>query len=488
MFMIIFGFFLSAQTIDTFSVPGVPPSGSGGVKYPGIAANSRGDVMVVFRNKNNRMMYYFKKKNGGGTPSPVSIPDSAPSTIHSSGATLVASADDHFHTLWNSDAAPSPLGVYYAEFNIQTEQWGSVTRLSSVNSRDPLLLLNPVSGDLAAVTIRRFSNGADEVDVFIKKSGQSQWEEPINISQGAWVGHLQACFDEEGYLYLAYREEMNSEEELYFIKAVLIKRGSGGNYQKISSHDITRQSPGWHFLPSIAATGGKGIVTFVWTQKATYYHVPFQRNGDTLTFDGSHFISTASAPVNPWFRYYSKAIAHGDEIFYVYTDNGFSLKMLRYKDGQWITPQPVQLMAEMLNKFPFQLYADPNSGVYTIWFWENDNGDGVTSYCLYNLPKPKIGAPVNVQALKTIERSFFHSIPVYVITWEANPLNTENNIAITAYKIYRRTRSGGTWTLAGSVSGTTLKFVDKTGITSASDFVYGVSAVNDKDQESPIQQ
>ena len=484
-FLLGFCFALTAQTIDTVSVPGVPPAGSGGVKYPGIAANSRGDVMVVFRNKKNNMMYYFKKKSGGGTLDPVSIPGTFSETIHSSGVTLVASADDHFHAVWNSDL--KPLGMFYAEFDIASERWGAITQLSDVESRYPLILLNPVSGDLAAVTILRYS-GTDRVSVFIRRSGQSQWTDPIDISQGAWVNQVQGCFDEEGYLYLAYREELHGDEELYFVKVVLLKQGSDGSYQKVSSYDMTRSYASFHFLPSIAVTNGKGMITFAWTKKSGYYYVPFERNGDSLTFDASHATEVADAPIRPWFQFYSKAMAHGDEIFYVYTDMQFTLNLLRYKDGQWLTPQPVALMNEELNKFPFQLYAEPNFGVYTIWFWENDKGDGVTSYCLYNLPKPRIGAPLNVRALKDCERSLFQSFPVYVVEWDANPVNAENGITIAAYKVYRRPRSGGNWFQAGSVAGSVLKFVDFAGVTAASDFVYGVSAVNEKNQESSIQE
>jgi hypothetical protein len=481
--LLLSGLFLAAQAIDTVKVPGVPPDGSGGVKYPGIAANSRGDVMVVFRNKNRNMMYYFKKK-GGGSVGPEKIPGTFEETIHSSHCTLVATADDHFHAVWNSDLEPK--GMFYSEFDIASERWGAITRLSDVESRYPLILLNPVNNDLAIVTILRFT-GNDVVSVYFRRAGQGSWSSPLNISQGAWVNQSQGCFDEEGYLYLAYREELRSGEESYFVKVVLLKAGSDGQYQKVSSHDVTRAYPGYHFLPSIAATSGKGMLTFVWTQKKSYYYVPFTRSGDTLTYDAAKAIAVADAPTKPWFRYYSKALAHGDEIFYVYTDMQFTLNLLRWKDGQWLTPQPIALMNEPLNKFPFQVYAEPNFGFYTIWFWEAEKGDGVTSYCLYDLPKPRIGAPLAVKAEKVAERSFFHAIPAYSVTWAANPINAENDIVVVGYRVYRRPAGGGSWTRVGQADKDTLRFVDVNGVTAASDFVYGVSAVNDEDQESAIE-
>lgn len=478
------GLFLAAQTIDTVKVPGVPPEGSGGVKYPGLAANSRGDVMVVFRNKNRNMMYYFKKKSGGGTAEPEKIPGTFTETIHSSHCTLVATADDHFHAVWNSDLEPK--GMFYSEFDIAAETWGPVTQLSEVESRYPLILLNPVNGDLAIVTILRFT-GNDVVSVYFRRGGHGSWSAPLDISRGAWVNQSQGCFDEEGYLYLAYREEIRGGEESYFVKVVLLKAGSDGTYQRLASYDVTRAYPGYHFLPSIAATNGKGMVSFAWTQKKSYYYVPFTRSGDTLTYDASKAIAVADAPTKPWFRFYSKALAHGDEIFYVYTDMQFTLNLMRWKDGQWLNTQPIALMSEPLNKFPFQVYAEPNFGFYTVWFWEAARGDGVTSYCLYNLPKPRIGAPLNVQAQKVAERSFFHAIPAYSVTWEANPVNAENDIVVTGYRVYRRPAAGGSWTQVGQPDKDTLHFVDANGVTAASDFVYGISAVNDENQESAIE-
>ena len=265
------GLFLAAQTIDTVKVPGVPPEGSGGVKYPGVAANSRGDVMVVFRNKNRNMMYYFKKKSGGGTAAPEKLPGTFSETIHSSHCTLVATADDHFHAVWNSDLEPK--GMFYSEFDIASEKWGAITKLSDVESRYPLLLLNPVNGDLAIVTILRFP-GTDRVSVYFRRAGQGSWSSPMDISQGAWVNQSQGCFDEEGYLYLAYREEIRGGEESYFVKVVLLKAGNDGRYQKVSSYDVTRSYPGFHFLPSIAATNGQGMVTFAWKPSPSRLTLP----------------------------------------------------------------------------------------------------------------------------------------------------------------------------------------------------------------------
>ena len=116
---------LCAQTIDQFQVPDVPPAGNGGVKFPSIASNSRGDIMVIFRNKNQSIMYYFKKKSSGAITE-AALPGATGNDVL--WTSVVSTADDNFHATWGIQTGP--IGVYYADFNISNEQWAAPLRLS----------------------------------------------------------------------------------------------------------------------------------------------------------------------------------------------------------------------------------------------------------------------------------------------------------------------------------------------------------------------
>ena len=69
------------------------------------------------------------------------------------------------------------------------------------------------------------------------------------------------------------------------IKVALIKRDAGGGYSLVDKKWATSDYNGRHFLPSVAMTGYKGIITFMWQQQAGYYYLPYVRSGDMLVFD-----------------------------------------------------------------------------------------------------------------------------------------------------------------------------------------------------------
>jgi hypothetical protein len=162
--------------------------------------------------------------------------------------------------------------------------------------------------------------------------------------------------------------------------------------------------------------------------------------------------------------------------------------LLRWKDTQWIDSQPIALQDASINKWPYNIYADPNIGLLAVWFIEDGIGDGHTYYCIYNYPKPTIRPPVNVTYEKIRERSLFRGYRLYAVKWADNPYNIEKKIKVVKFNIYRRVEgSYDKWLLAGSVAGTVFVFADKNGITASSNFEYAVTAVNEKNIESRIQ-
>jgi hypothetical protein len=168
---------------------------------------------------------------------------------------------------------------------------------------------------------------------------------------------------------------------------------------------------------------------------------------------------------------------------------GHKLQLLRWKDGVWLDTTPITLGDMNINKAPFHLWADPNRGLWATWYIENQYGDGNSYYCLYNDPKPAIRPPVNITYEKKLERSLFHGYYLYAVKWADNPYNIEKKITVVKFNIYRRVKwSNDKWLLAGSVVGTVFIFVDKNGISAKSNLEYTVTAVNEKNIESKIQQ
>jgi hypothetical protein len=474
---------VSGQTIEQFQVPDVLPVGSGGVKFPSIASNSRADIMVVFRNKNNSIMYYFKKKSDG-TVTQVSIPGATGNDVL--WTSVASTADDNFHAVWGIQSGS--VGVYYADFDIASEKWTAPIRLYSLPAEDMHLRVNPVNNDIVVCTVLRAATLAKNVFVIFRKDGQTTWSNEINISsQTRSATNPYAHFDEGGDLHVVYKEDRGDATDDLILKAALIKHDGSGNYTLVDRQWATSNYSGYHFLPSIAVTNNKGMMTFMWQQQAGYYYLPYERSGDTLVFNQNNVTRIAAAPLLPQWMYWSKAIAHGDEILFTYLDTQHMLKLLRWKDTQWLDSQPIALQSGSINKWPYNIYADPNIGLLAIWFIEDGVGDGHTYYCIYNYPKPRIGAPVDVIYKKMLMRSFFHGYWAYRVHWADNPTNAEKDIQVIKYNIYRRVKwSGEKWTLAGSVEATVFAFTDKNGIQANSNYEYGVTAVNEKNNESPV--
>jgi hypothetical protein len=472
---------IGAQIVDQFQVPFVGGQGESGVKCPSIATNSRGDIMIVFRNKFQSIMYYFIKKSTGAVTQ-VKLPGSQDKDIVITG--VVATADDNFHAVWG--CLIGTIGVFTADFNITTETWSAPERVFTKYPEDSHIRVNPVTDDLVICVVRQPNNAKDIYTIF-RKSGQTIWGNEINLtSMAAFTSATNpyAHFDEAGYLHVVWKEDRGND---LIIRVALIKMDSAGAYSMVNKQWATSNYTGWHFLPSVAITGTKGIITFCWSQQNAYYYLPYERVGDTLVFDQSKVTKFVSAPVVPWYTFYSKAVAHGDEIMFTYFDLGHRLQLLRYKDGVWLDTTPITLGNMDINKAPFQLWADPNLGLWATWYTEDGFGDGHSYYCLYNYPKPAIRPPVNVTYVRTMERSLFHGYWMFGVKWENNPDNIAKNITVVKFNIYRRIHwSSDKWLLVGSVAGTIFTFADKNGITASSDFEYAVTAVNEKNIESRL--
>lgn len=474
---------IGAQAIEHYQIPDVPPVDSNGVKCPSIASNSRGDIMVVFRNKYKSIMYYFKKKAGGAITQ-VALPGAKDKAIL--WTSVVSTADDNFHAVWG--VLKGGVGVFYADFDITSEKWNTPIRLYSQYAEDMHLRVNPVNNDIGVCTVLGSADSTKNIFVKFRKNGQTTWTDEINISnQTLSANNPYAHFDEQGYLHVVWKEARGADDLI--IKAALVKQNASGTYSLVDKQWVTSDYDGSHWLPSIAITGGKGMITFMWVERAGYFYLPYERSGDKLVFDQNNVNRIVPGPPTPHYMFLSKAIAHGDEILFTYLNMQHKLRMLRWKDGQWIDSNPIALENDEINKGPFNLYTDPNIGLLAIWYIEDSYGSGHSYYCIYNYPKATIRSPINITYAKKMERSLFHGHYLYEVDWQNNPYNIEKNVTVIKFIIYRRARgSSAAWMSVGEVAGTLFIFRDKNEITTNSDFEYTVTAVNDKNIESSILQ
>ena len=98
-----------------------------------------------------------------------------------------------------------------------------------------------------------------------------------------------------------------------------------------------------------------------------------------------------------------------------------------------------------------------------------------------------IRSVANLKVEKRVERGFFNGYTLNALTWEANPENTEMGLAISAQRVYRkaRTEDNSKWARIAEPAGSILKYEDRN-VPSDSDYVYAVTCVDDKGNESAI--
>jgi hypothetical protein len=98
-----------------------------------------------------------------------------------------------------------------------------------------------------------------------------------------------------------------------------------------------------------------------------------------------------------------------------------------------------------------------------------------------------IRSVANLKVEKRVERGFFNGYTLNILTWEANPENTELGLVISAQRVYRkaRTENNSKWARIAELAGSILKYEDRN-LPSDSDYVYAVTCVDNKGNESKI--
>ena len=241
----------SAQTIEQFQIPDVPPVESNSVKSPAIASNNRGDIMVVFRNKYQSVMYYFKKKANGAITQ-VKLPGSIDKDIV--WTSVVSTADNNFHAVWGVKSGG--VGVFYADFDITSESWGTPIQLYSEYAEDCHLRVSPLNNDIVLCTV--LVAGSSEKNVFVKfrKNGQTNWSDEINITnQTGTTNTPYSQFDEQGYLHVVYNEDWGAN---LIARVALIKLNGNGTYSLVDKQWATSNTPALIVTlpsPSLATRG-----------------------------------------------------------------------------------------------------------------------------------------------------------------------------------------------------------------------------------------
>jgi hypothetical protein len=477
--IISFAAFAQTGTVKIYQV--TPDSDTSNNRNCSIASNTNGDILVIWRNNLRGMKYYFKKK-GLDTGITGEIPNEP--YPESDGSKILwmsvrATWDGIFHAAW-CFSIPYSGGINYAMFNPATQLWTTPEKVANGWVEDVHLRVSPFNGDLM-LCWDWYTGGIKWVYVQFKMNGQTSWTNRMTVSP-QWATNAMSSFDEEGYLYVAWKEDAANGSDIEPAFS-LLKKDTNGSYKYLGKV-IVSGYPGWFFLPTVAAVQKKGFVAAVWQNAKEFHFLPFERNGDSIIADTKNLRKATDSP-GRW-EFSSIAMPFGEEILYTYKDPSTAIKMMRYKDGKFLNEPPIALNNNMACDWVYDSQEDPNIGLLTVWATMPEPNR--IFYSVWDNPLIKVKPAVNVAASKKVERSFFRINYLYTVTWQNNPYNIEKSVKLTKFNLYRRTQGSGLdWVLVTSLDPTVFSYTDTKNVDASSNYEYYVTCLDDKGNESKIE-
>jgi hypothetical protein len=164
---------------------------------------------------------------------------------------------------------------------------------------------------------------------------------------------------------------------------------------------------------------------------------------------------------------------------------------IRATAGGTTTPPPATYPKDLNSSVTVTAIPDSN---YRFAHWTGDASGSINPMTLTikkdttiraNFIRIKSVANLNVE--KRVERSYFSGYTLNVLTWQANPENAEMGLTVSAQRVYRkaRTENNTKWARIVELVGTVVKYEDRN-VPKDSDYVYAVTCVDDKGNESPV--
>jgi hypothetical protein len=453
------------------------PNTGGNYRHPGVAEDSKGNRLVIFRNTEGTKYAYVYCPKGGSWSSVANINNGVqPTLISSMYSYIEVDSSDRFHCHWENAGA-----MVYASF--KDGVWSEAVKIPTRGRYDLTSAMAITSTDELVAIDCEVTGWDKEIYLHRKKKTESTFGTPFNISRDGQVASTQPhlAIDSEDHVWAVWKSDRlydHMEENLVIYLAEF-----GLNNEDIGDWIVVSPDPGWSFLPQVAVNNEDKVMTlFACSTFGQYlsrlYDPATKKLGPIASLD----IGLVMAP---WHSFFSKMVAHGKDFYAVGMSGGRMMQLMKYNEttGKWDkVTQVADRGAEV-----FALYSGYDNML--IAWSSNDEPASVflTTVSVDPYSKIRIKSVSNLAVEKRTERNFFHSLTLNVLTWTANPENTEKGITITAQRIYRksRTEDDTKWTLINSVAPTVMKYDDRN-IPANSDYVYAVTCVDDNQHESKI--
>lgn len=455
-----------------------PANSLGNYRHPGVAEDSKGNRLVIFRGTSGKEYDYVYCPKGGTWSAPKSIANgNQPALTRSLYANIEVDSDDRFHCEWEDAKAAVYAsfkdGVWTTPIIVRTRARYDLTSGLTVNSK----------GDVITADCE-VANKSKDIYLHKKVKGASAFGNPFNVSRDPKAASTQPCVavDSKDNLWVVWKSDFlhdGLEENL----VIYLSQFNGETFADIGDWYMMSPDPGWSFLAQVAVNSEDKVMTMYAYSKGNQY---FSRSFDPETKKLGDMASLEIGLCRqPWHTFFSRLDAHGKDFYAAAMDPGRILWLLKYNEtaNKWskfaqISDQAAEIF-DMYSGYDHMLIAWNSKKEPTKVY--------VTTVEVDPFSKITIKSPINLNVTKNIERTFFHALYLNTLTWAANPENTEKNINIVNQRIYRKARAedDSKWVRIAQVSGTVLTYEDRD-ITAGSDYVYSITCVDDLEHESKV--
>jgi hypothetical protein len=384
-------------------------------------------------------------------------------------------SSDLFHCYWEN-----ANGAVYASF--RDGVWTTPIKPSLAGRYDITSALAVRSTDEVVTVDCEVQGLSKELWLHRKGKNDSQFGSPFNLTRDA-AGSTQPCVtvDSKDNIWVAWKSDYHypdaDENLVIFLAQFDTNSNDMGDWMVVSPN------PGWSFLPQVAVNSEDMVMT-EWACSTAGQYLSRLYDPATKTM-GPMASLDIGIPRIPWHSFYSRMVSHGKDFYTAALTPGRDLILLKFdeKTSRW------DRIAQVSNRSVemFALYSGYDNMLIAWNSWDESTNVYITTVGVDPFSKVKIKSVSNLTWVKNIERNFFHGYSINTLTWTANIENTQKGIIITAQRIYRkaRTEDDTKWTRIAEVAGTVLKYDDRN-IPAASDYVYAVTCVDDKEHESKI--
>jgi len=463
---------------EVISTDQLTADNTGNWRHPGVAEDSRGNRLVIFRGPEGNSYYYVYCAKGGTWSSPASIAGgNQPSLISSLYANIQVDSTDRFHCEWeNANAA------VYASF--KDGVWTTPAKLPITGRYDQTSSLTVSSTD-EVLTVACGAVGFSK-DIFIDRKGKNDnwFGSPFNLTRDPGQGSTQPCVavDSNDNAWVVWKSDyhvVNDQDNLVIFLAPFLPNNQDGPIDWI----VMSPDPGWSFLPQVAVNSEDKVMTIFATSTYGQY---LSRLYDPATKKLGPLIPlNIGLCMQPWHTFFSRLVSHGTAFYAAAMTPGRILILLKFDENTSQWNQVAQVSDRSVEMFA--LYSGYDK-MLIVWnsFGEPSNVF-ITTAEVEPFSKIRVNSASNLMVEKKEERGFFHGYFLNILTWEANPENIQRGVTVTAQRVYRETlgEDNSKWTRIAEVSGTVLRYEDRN-VPSDSDYVYVVTCVDDKGNESAI--